>query len=346
MTEKKKVLLIGNIGLYKKVEPNGVNVKNRHIIKYLKGVEGISLKIIDSYNWKKRFIQLVFNILVAVFQSERIIVSVNSRSAYRLFGFLSLFNLSDRAIYMVVGGSLPAQIREQGFKIKYYKRIKKIFVQTSGMKKELNNMGLSNVEQLVNSKYFKRGSDRKNCFVNDPVRTFYLGRIHPEKGLDMLFEALKIVNKEKISYNLDFYGPVEKDYEDSFKRSVEKYNFANYCGIIDLTRDDAYNRLSSYDLFIFPTCWPGEGFPGVFIDAFISGVAILASDWNHNPEFIDNEENGLLFKTKDKGDLIAKLKYLYSNKKLIKRMKINSYNSADKYHSSEVLKVLRDEIFD
>lgn len=47
-------------------------------------------------------------------------------------------------------------------------------------------------------------------------------------------------------------------------------------------------------MMLFPSYWKGEGFAGVFIDAFIAGLPVLASDWNFNPEIIEHGKTGLV----------------------------------------------------
>ena len=50
--------------------------------------------------------------------------------------------------------------------------------------------------------------------------------------------------------------------------------------------NSSYNELSSFDMMLFPTYWKGEGFAGIIIDAFVSGLPIIASDWAHNKIFL------------------------------------------------------------
>lgn len=340
----KKVLFIANIGLEKKVNPNGVNVKNKHILKYL-NKKNIDLKIVDTHNWKNKIIKLFYQISFYSFKYDRIILSINSDSANYVIKFLNLFNLSKKIIYFVVGGSLNKKISNNEYNKSAYYNINRIFVQTFKMRDDLKSLGLNNIQRLANSKYFDRTFDNYKK-IKDPIKCFYLGRIHPDKGINMIFEVLNKINTiDKIKFEIDFYGPIVDGFKDEFFEKISKFKYTEYQGIIDLINNkNNYKKLSKYNLFLFPTYWHGEGLPGVVIDSFISGVPVLASDWNHNEEIIENNKNGIIFQSQNLKDFIKKLNYIYSNKNELIRLSENAYKSANNYHSKNVLKILDDLI--
>lgn len=342
----KEVLFISNIGSNKKTIPNGVNIKNRHILKYLNSMSNTTISVVDTDNWKLRIISLFVQIVWRSIVCDKIVLSINTNSAYQIIRFLNFMKLEDKLIYIVVGGSLHNQLEKSSFNIKYFDKIGKIFVQTKKMEDKMNRLGLNNVEHLTNSKYFESINIDYNREVKLPIRSFYLGRIHPDKGIDMIFESLREVNKEELKYTIDFFGPIEKSYKDRFIDEVDRYPFAEYKGIIDLVdNNENYRKLSEYDLFIFPTFWHGEGFPGVVLDSFISGVPVLASDWNHNAEVVRDEFNGIIFKTRDINDLILKLNSLAVNPEIVKDMRKNAHQESLNYKSENVLKSLDNSIF-
>lgn len=337
----KKVLFISNIGLSKKTEPNGVNIKNRHILKYLSSMQNTKIITIDTENWKLRIIPLFIKIIFHSFICKKIILSINTKSAYQVIKFLNFIKMENKLIYMVVGGNLHGYIENGTLNIKYFKNILKIFVESKKMDQKLRQLGLKNTKHLPNSKYYNEIQIDYNRDISLPIKCFYLGRIHPDKGIDMIFEALSRLNKNDIKIKVDFYGPIHKTYKYSFLQKVDMYSFAEYRGIIDLVENsENYQKLSTYDLFLFPTFWHGEGFPGVVLDSFISGVPVLASDWNHNTEIIQDEINGIIFKTKSINDFIAKLNDIVENPNILLDMRKNAHIEARKYHSQNVLKVL------
>ena len=83
---------------------------------------------------------------------------------------------------------------------------------------------------------------------------------------------------------------------------------------------------------MFPTYWHGEGFPGVIIDACITGLPVTASDWNMNSELIKNGVNGYLVELMNAIDLNQRMqKVLENEKELVDIRKLNN-SSAKQYH--------------
>ncbi len=61
--------------------------------------------------------------------------------------------------------------------------------------------------------------------------------------------------------------------------------------------------LAGYDAMLFPTFFYGEGFAGIFIDAFISGLPVIASDWSLNGEIIKNGKTGWIVPNRNVDEL-------------------------------------------
>ena len=331
-----KVLFICNIGS-KTNEPNGVTIKNAHLKKYL--VEkSYALSIINTEKWKTNFPVLFVKILWFSLFSKKIIISINSKSANMLIRVLNIFGLSKKVIYIVVGGNLHNMIKSNRFKAKHYAKLIKIFVQSKTMVEQMQGYGLNNVEYLPNSKYFDPIVVNYYRKSTRPLRFFYLGRVDPDKGIDLVIDALNIVNKTSVSVSLDIFGPISKNYKQTFMRRIDVISFVRYLGPIDLSNSDNYRLLSNYDMMVFPSFWKGEGFPGVILDAFISGVPTLASDWNHNSDLIHSGYNGLLFISKDIDSLVKSILHIIGNPKVLYSMRKNAHSDSKQFHSENVLK--------
>lgn len=111
----------------------------------------------------------------------------------------------------------------------------------------------------------------------------------------------------------------------------------NYKGFIDLRKSENYNLLAQYDVMLFPTYWPGEGFPGILIDAFIAGLPVIASDWHLNKDIISNGKTGFLVKANDEEDLYKMMGKCIQNPAIARSMSENCQREAKKYDTNAVI---------
>lgn len=134
---------------------------------------------------------------------------------------------------------------------------------------------------------------------NRPLRFVFLSRIMPEKGCDYILEATRLLNEEGYEkrFTVDFYGKIADGYSCAFNEKINSLKNATYQGFLNLREKEGYDQLSNYDMMLFPTYWRGEGFAGVFIDAFISGVPMIATDWAHNRIILEDGKTALFIPT-------------------------------------------------
>ena len=70
----------------------------------------------------------------------------------------------------------------------------------------------------------------------------------------------------------------------------------------ELSPDQIQDRLSYYDVLLFPTTYYTEGLPGTIIDAFSAGLPVIATNWKHAEELICNEKDGFIVPFSDGQD--------------------------------------------
>jgi len=342
---KKRILFIGGVAFKSHPDPDGVTIRNRHLLSYLKNLKGLKIKLVDSYNWRSKKIRAFINIIFNMLCADKIILSTNSDSAYKLIKLFNLFRLKSKVLYFRAGGAFEQRLKNNELRAKYFQKLRRIYVQSKSLEHNLsNNFNLKNVEYLPNFKYFKN-THQKNK-LNTPLKGVYFGRIHPKKGINYIFDAIGKINLTKKKIDMDFYGPIASEFSEKFYTLIEQYDSIDYKGIIDFENDpNAYKKLSEYDVFVFPSFWPGEGFPGVFIDAFISGLPIIASNWNHNASFIEDGVNGYIFELEHKENLVNVLHYVLDNSEELINISRNNSKKALEYLPLNVLKSFTDEIY-
>ena len=288
------------IGTIKKFPNCGESMKNHLFIDRFKELFDQVITI-DIFQPRKHPICIVKVLLVALFyRNAKIVLSVSPATGDKFIRLL--LKLGCRQIYYWAVGILLMDYFQQGrFDARVYNQLKAVYVQSPIMVSVLKECGVNNVVYVPNSKRIDYLPPINNNKGTDGVVKFvFLSRVHPDKGCKEIIEAAKKLNSLGLesSFLIDFYGTIAPGYENHFMSMIESCPNANYMGFLDLNCQDGYDKLSNYDAMLFPTYYDGEAFPGAVIDAFISGLPVIASDWHFNKEIID-EEVGILVKPRD-----------------------------------------------
>jgi glycosyltransferase involved in cell wall biosynthesis len=344
------ILFIGAININKKPR-GGEEFKNQLFISILN--DDFGLKVIDTTNWKRKpwiFFTIISSILNPVY--SKIVVSTSTVSAYRLFNFLnSFFALKLRKIkYFVIGGYLPDGIKIGKLKPEVYHLLGGIVVEGKFLQNKLKDY---NIDAQVISNFKNCTSNRisiehiKNRVEsNDVFRFVFLSRMIEDKGIYIILEAVNRLNQLLGSENIivDFYGPIDNTNLVKFN-SLAPRNcvYRGYLDLIDQNSEN-YTLLSSYHAMLFPTLWYGEGFPGIFIDAFICGLPVICSNNNMNSEIVIDSINGMVLQDNDSEHLFLSMKQLIENKDILLDLSINSFQSFDKFSVDHCKQLIINEI--
>lgn len=241
-----------------------------------------------------------------------------------------------RLHYLAVGGWLPAYLESRPQDVRRLSACAGIYVQTRRMLSQLEALGLGNVSLLPNFRNFPVAR-RLSVGSSTPLRLVYLSRVIPQKGLELAIRAIETVNREHTEprLSLDIWGPVPDKHRDWFNGLMQRRSpMVRYRGV--LAPEAIPDTLPDYSLMVFPTRYAGEGFPGVILDAFVSGLPVIASDWQDNGEFIHPGFNGLLFAAGDRQDLESKLRWILQHTSSVVAMGQAAASMADDYHVDRV----------
>ena len=337
----KQILFIGSLQWGKKSTGGGVQTKNQHFLRYLKR-ESNDCEFYDTYQ-KNNLLALIVSLYKIVRAKEKylIILSIAYRGAYAIGTALRIMHVSRNIQFWVPGGDIADYVKvKQEAKREAFSQYRKIVVQAKYIKKDLDNLGYSNVEVVPNFKEIKFTPD-VHVYQKDRFRFVYLSRIKNDKGVEEIIEAIRRLNRSDIV--VDFYGTLINPYTKDYFANL-KYLNINYKGFLDLNNESGYKVLSEYDAMLFPTYFKGEGFPGAIIDSFIAGVPVIASDFHANGEIIRDGENGILIKPKNVDSLIGAMMKVIKDKSYLARIREGAIKSAQLYHVDNVLDKLFAEI--
>lgn len=341
MKHKSEAIIIGWINKGNPADC-GETMKNQLMIKKMKEL-GIKCHLIDFKNWRKHpwvFLKLVWELVVH--KKATIIFSTSTINVYPMMRLMYKLKWKQHTIHWVIGGSLGVHVQNGKFDKDVIGYMNWTIVESPIMVQQLNAKGVKGVFQLPNFKpinYYPSIDSRISNLRNRHLRFVFLSRIMAEKGCDYILECARQLNEMGMQnqYVIDFYGKVADTYEKVFTRKVENLPNVSYKGFLNLTENAGYDQLATYDIMLFPTYWKGEGFAGVFIDAFISGVPMLASDWAHNRQFMEEGKTALFVPVHDIPALRDKMKECIEGKYDLGKMAQNCQMYAETYNVDKII---------
>ena len=291
-----QVLFVGWVN-QGKAPVDGETTKNHYIIAELK--KYCKVTVLDFYE-KKRHPWIYLQALWAFITQPNatIILSTSAKNVYGMLKLFKALRVRRDIIHWVIGGAFGKHVQEGRFRADIFNLVRYNLVQCKGMIAELEAAGVTNAKFVSNFKPITYYAGRK---ASDKLRFVFLSRIMPDKGCDYLLGAIQMLNEKGLQdkFVVDFYGKIDASYQKTFMQKLNDLDNANYNGLLDLRTNEGYDTLATYHAMVFPTYWKGEGFAGVFIDAFIAGLPVLASDWAYNAEILSGEQLGLVYATHD-----------------------------------------------
>jgi L-malate glycosyltransferase len=197
-----------------------------------------------------------------------------------------------------------------------------VFVSSSQLSDwHAKNIKPSKSQIIYNGVVIKNTSKTK--LKSEPVKIGYLGRLHKEKGVDLLINSLP-----KVEYNGDISiliagdGP-ERSYlqqlRDKIKVDKIKVEFLGF-------QSNPESFLESLDVLVFPSYQ--EGFSLVLLEALERGLPVIVSDL---PSFMEVYKQlpkvyqELVFRKGDGSDLTQRLNYYLKNLQEFKSDKNTSH---------------------
>lgn len=323
------------VGLLDEKATSGETMKNQLFIQRFKEVFD-KVYVYNAENTRHRPWRL-FKLLFLCWAHPRakVFISASWGVARPLLYLMKIIRRKD-VHYWVVGGIFHEKIKKGELSTKFYQSLHSIIVQNEYMRNSLVEQGFTNVHFIPNSKridYLPDISRRDNHLI----KFVFLSRIHPTKGCKEIVDSVISLNKQGYEqrFCVDFYGKIDNNYP-GFMSMIESVPNVKYKGFLDLTDREGYSTLSNYDVMLFPTYWPGEGFPGVIIDAYIAGLPVLASDWNLN-KFYVTKETGILIPHHDQHCLEIEMLSIINGEYDLRLMSRNSQNESLKYDNRKVI---------
>lgn len=328
-----KIGIIGHFGGNKQFL-DGQTIKTKEINAYIENYFHIKTFKFDTYKILKNPFKLIYQ-LIRILKNNDIVIVILAIRGYKvitpLLMFLNIF-YKRRLFDIIIGGGRYRIYKNNNLITRCSRKYEKIFVETNFVKNKYLDLNINNVDILHNFKNLKKGKLKP---TEDVIKICIFSRIIKEKGITEAIQSVIKANNITDKFELDIYGVIGKKYKEEFKNIMSSCpDFIKYKGTIDY--DKSVDVLNNYDVMLFLTYYKNESFAGTILDAFYSGVPIIASDWKSNFEILKDGVTGLKVNSVD--DVVDCLIDLYNNKDKLDKMKKNCLKESSKYLPDKVMK--------
>ena len=169
--------------------------------------------------------------------------------------------------------------------------------------------------------------------LSDPPRLLYVGRLHPQKGLDVLLRAIRLLSdyrRRPLQLRLVGDGPARGELT-ALADQLDLNDQVTFCGQSDRVMEE----LAAADVFVLPS--RAEGLSNALLEAMAAGLPALVSDIPGNVDVVEHERNGLLFRAEDPQALADCLTSLLDQEDLRRRLGREARKSVEDRFSLETI---------
>ena len=142
----------------------------------------------------------------------------------------------------------------------------------------------------VAKKLDETGKTEQKLNFSDPVVLSFIGRISPEKGVDMLLDALSFVTSQ--NWRLRIVGTGDTEYLNTLREKAEKLNLTDkieWTGYVS----DRWSEINKADIGLFPSVWR-EPFGLTILEFMSQGKPLVSTDTGAQKEIITDGIDSLL----------------------------------------------------
>ena len=342
----KKVLVIGAFG-YDNNQLDGQTIKTRNVYNLLIKKCDAKLVYIDTLSLRKKpwlAFKMLYNLLVC--KTLIILPCLNNLTIlFPIFYYLSKVFCFDIISICIGGWQVEYFLGNEKFgyhprQMKMSKAIKAFLPEMQKVNDDLINLcGFKNSEVFPNFRLFNR-TEQKITMASG-LRLVFMARINKMKGYDVIFESLNFIREHCPNSKVDFYGGINSEDKNDFLKKIDaNKDIVSYGGL--LPSDKIHETLQNYDAMLLPTKYYTEGFPGSILDAYISGIPVIVTEWKHSHEFVFHGLTGIIVPFENNQEAFNKAIFnLYKDRNKLNRMKQAAFGEANKYSEEAAWDVLK-----
>ncbi len=184
----------------------------------------------------------------------------------------------------------------------------------------------------VNPIFFEKpaGAGKMNSII-------YVGRLNKNKNLSLVLNALGVLKKQNIIFELHVVGGYKDDYYETVVTSLmAEHDLANQVKFYGWqTQEQILEIYEKGRIFILPS--QQETMPVAIAEAMAQGKVIVASNVGAIAEMFTDKLAGFLFERNNLEQLIETLKHLYNNIDVIEKVSAKAVSEArEKFHPDSI----------
>lgn len=216
----------------------------------------------------------------------------------------------------------------------YYKKADCVIGQTNYQLSCFGKKKLKNSFVIPNICDYKNSFDSEELLQNNQIS--YIGRLNVEiKRIDILIEGFA----KFVGQNPRFYLSLVGEFVDEHNKQIV-LNKINELGLQDKVFIhkpvlNVQEQLGKSCCFLFAS--PHEGMPNAILEAQLSGLPVITSNFNGVNEIINDNVDGIIYQFGNVDQISIKLNELLTDREKYKEISSNGISNKDRYSTKTVM---------
>ena len=192
---------------------------------------------------------------------------------------------------------LGRQLRGARFLLPEALRSDRLVALNKAVVTELQTVGVLDrrIVSLPNGVALDGVTPKPNYAIGPVARAVFVGRLHPQKGLETLLDAVQLVHRRspgRLRVSLVGEGP----HRDALEAQIRRLGLEAWVELVG-QQEAADEFLQETDLFVLPSL--AEGLSNALLEAMAHGLPVVVSNIPGNVDVVDDDVNGLVFPVGD-----------------------------------------------
>jgi glycosyltransferase involved in cell wall biosynthesis len=171
---------------------------------------------------------------------------------------------------------------------------------------------------------------KANYTLHDPPRLIFVGRLHYQKGIDVLLKAFQALVQQHPALRLQILG--DGPLRDQLKALADELGVTAQVEFVGQT-DRVLDYLQQADVFVLPS--RAEGVSNALLEAMACGLPVVVSRIPGNVDVVEHEQNGLLCTAEAPIALAQTIASLLDQPELLERLGRAARRTVENFYSLE-----------